>query len=462
LVDQPSVSLRRRLIVWLTGATLLIGGLALIDTRAEAIRTARDISDRVLAGSAMAIAERASIGSSGEVEVAIPFSALDMLSSIAQDRVFYRVDGPEGFLTGYQDLSPVATAIDQRAGFADDDYRGTAIRKATVLRELTNDQGVVPIQVTVAESTRARATLASSILARSALRIAVLITVAVAVAWVAATIALRPLSRLSAALSARAPHDLTPVDADALDELRPVLAALNGFLARLQQSTAALQNFAGNANHQIRTPLAVARTQIALAQPQGSRQGANSELGKADQALVRAERVLAQLLLLAKVQATGQNPPLVPTDVASLGRAVVEEALPEALRHHKDLGFEGPAAATAATDEILLAELLRNLVSNAILHAPAGTVVTLQVVQTNDRVMMTVTDNGPELDASALGRLEHLLRRGTEGGLVRATQHGLGLPIVAEIARALRIDIEVGAGHGGAGIAFKMALPPLS
>jgi two-component system sensor histidine kinase QseC len=88
--------------------------------------------------------------------------------------------------------------------------------------------------------------------------------------------------------------------------------------------------------------------------------------------------------------------------------------------------------------------------------------VTLQVVHTNDRVMMTVTDNGPALDASALGRLEHLLRRGTEGGLVRATQHGLGLPIVAEIARALRIDIEVGAGHGGAGIAFKMALPPLS
>jgi two-component system sensor histidine kinase TctE len=64
-----------------------------------------------------------------------------------------------------------------------------------------------------------------------------------------------------------------------------VVDALNGFLLRLSRAMTALQNFASNANHQIRTPLTVARTQIAVAsRPDGTRPGA---LDKADAALVR-------------------------------------------------------------------------------------------------------------------------------------------------------------------------------
>ncbi|MFZ1510547.1 MAG: sensor histidine kinase N-terminal domain-containing protein, partial [Tabrizicola sp.] len=190
-------SLRRSILLWLVLATAAIGVLALVDTRTEALRTARDVSDRVLVGSAMAIAEGVDVAADGGLSITIPFSALDMLSSTAQDQVFYRVDGPKGILTGYQDLAPVTVAPGQEIGLADARYRTLPIRTATLMRELTTGEGTLPFTVTVAETTRARDTLAQSILTRSALRIAGLIAGAALVAWTAATYALRPLDRLS-------------------------------------------------------------------------------------------------------------------------------------------------------------------------------------------------------------------------------------------------------------------------
>ena len=120
--DRPA-SLRRSILVWLVLATAAIGILALLDTRTEALRTARDVSDRVLLGSAMAIAEGVNVDAEGGLAVALPFSALDMLSSAAQDQVFYRVDGPHGVLTGYQDLDVTPLAPGQETGLADGRYR---------------------------------------------------------------------------------------------------------------------------------------------------------------------------------------------------------------------------------------------------------------------------------------------------------------------------------------------------
>ena len=103
-------SIRGRLLAWLFLSSAVIGGLALLDTRAEALRTSQAISDRILAGSALAIAERVTVSTDGGLDVDIPYAALEMLASTAQDQVFYRVDSPAGILTGYEDLPRVPGA----------------------------------------------------------------------------------------------------------------------------------------------------------------------------------------------------------------------------------------------------------------------------------------------------------------------------------------------------------------
>jgi two-component system sensor histidine kinase TctE len=455
VADRPA-SLRRTILVWLVLATAAIGALALVDTRIEALRTAREVSDRVLIGSAMAIAEGVSVDAEGRLAISIPFSALDMLSSTAQDQVFYRVDGPAGTLTGYQDLSPIPVPTDEDTALADASYKTLPIRTATLQRELTTGEGTLPFTVTVAETTRAREALATSILTRSALRIAGLIAGAALVAWTVATYALRPLDRLSRAIAAREPHDLTPIRAEAPDELRPVLDALNGFLSRLAKAMTALQNFASNANHQIRTPLTVARTQIAMSSRDTQRPEA---LTKADAALIRIERVLQQVLLLARVEATGTRPQLQTVDVAALARNVTADLLPQAMRRHQDLGYDGPDQLLAWSEEVLLEELLRNLVGNALNHSPERTVVTVHV---GPGPCLRVEDTGPALPDATFETLKGRLTPDRAAEEARLGTHGLGLHIVAEIARALQAEIALDRGADGIGLAVTVRLPAMA
>jgi two-component system sensor histidine kinase TctE len=425
-------SLRRRLILWLSLATAALGVIALADTWREAVATARGLSDRVLEGSALAIAERVTVDEGGGLEVDIPFAALEMLASAAEDQVFYRVDAPVGqFLTGYEALALVP--LDEEGiGFADGRFDKVPIRSATLMRRVSTGSESVAFTVTVAESTRARSELARTILIRSALRILALMLCTIALVWVAVTLAFRPLDRLGAAIAERTPDDLRPIREVVPLEAAPLAGAVNSFMGRLEDAVAALRHFTGNASHQLRTPLATLRTQLALARRAGDTAQGEAALVKADQALVRAERVLAQLLALARVDAMATGLILGPVDLAALARDLAAEALPQADARGIDLGYDGAERAEALAEPVLAAELLRNLVDNAVAYAGSGAVVTVRVRPDGDGVLLEVEDNGPGLPADKLAEL----RAGAQPQRMapQAGGSGLGLAIVAEIA----------------------------
>lgn len=444
-------SLRRRLLLWLTLATTALGVIALVDTWREAVRTAQSLSDRVLEGSALAIAERVTVDEGGGLEVDIPFAALEMLASAAEDQVFYRVDAPEGqFLTGYEALLRVPVGEDG-IGFADGFFDEVPIRSATLVRRLSTGAEQVAYAVTVAESTLARSELARTILIRSALRILGLILCTVSIVWLAVTLAFRPLDRLGAAIAERTPDDLRPLTAPVPLEAAPLAGAVNSFMGRLDTALAALRHFTGNASHQLRTPLATLRTQLALARRAGSTAQSDEALDKADAALVRAERVLAQLLALARVDAAATGLSLLQVDLAGLAREVTAEMLPLAVTAGIDLGYEGPQRAEVLAEPVLCAELLRNLLDNALRYAGAGAVVTARVRLGEDEAVLEVEDNGPGLPSDQLQALqEGPAARLT--GPARAEGHGLGLAIVAEIAALFGAGCDFAAGEGGRGL----------
>ena len=452
-------SIRGRLLAWLFLSSAAIGGLAILDTRSEALRTSQRISDRILAGSALAIAERVTVSSDGGLDVDIPYAALEMLASTAQDQVFYRVDGPRGLLTGYDDLPRVPGATAESIAFAPFVTRGVEVRAATLTRVLSTGEGDLSFSVTVAESTRARAELAQALMTRSALRMALLAGAAAVVSWLAVTLALRPLDRLGQSIAARAPADLRPVAAHVPREVEGLVEAINGFMARLGATISALKTFSGSANHQIRTPLTTARTQVALAARGGVPAPARAALDKADVALIRAERVLAQLLLLAQVEAAGAQPARSQLDLARLAREVTTDLIPEAAEHGADLGYEGADSAFALAEATLFGELLRNLIDNALTHTPPGTTVTVQVAERSEAVEVAVEDTGPALPDDRLTHIRAVLEGPpvTEGA--RATQHGLGLLIVRDIAAALGADLTVTAGPEGRGLRIAALFP---
>jgi len=451
-------SLRRRLLAWLFVSTAILGMIALVDTWREAIRTATGVSDRVLAGSALAIAERVTIDESGGLDVDIPYSALEMLTSTAQDRVFYRVDGPQGiFLTGYEQL-PIVPRSDTDTAFADGRFAGDPIRIATLSRQASTGVASIAFTVTVAESTLARRDLASAILWRSALRLAGMILGAAIIVWVAVTLALRPLSRLGEAIAERSPDDLHPIRQRTPTEVAGLVVAVNSFMSRLNTALEALRNFTGNASHQLRTPLAVVRTQLALAQRAASLEEARTAVAKADVALAHAERILAQLLLLARVDAAGGRPAPEPLDLTDLARGLTSDLVPAAADAGVDLGFEGTANVQIRGEPVLLQELLRNLVENALAYAGQGAEVTVRVRQAGGEAVLEVEDDGPGIPQAQRAFVGSRFARGlpdqtTTPGL------GLGLAIVEEIARLFGGQLVLRDRASGPGLLAEVRFP---
>lgn len=466
--SRPAYSLRARLLLWLFMATAALGLIALADTWREALRTAQTVSDRVLFGSALAIAEQVSLDESGVLEVDLPYSSLEMLTSTAQDRVFYRIDGPGGvFLSGYQDLPLLAPPVGE-AAFANGRYGDVAIRTVTLTREISTGDRALEFRVAVAESTRARQALARTILLRAGLRLAVMAAAVAVIVWAAVTVALRPLGLLGAAIAQRSPADLRAVTLAAPQEVTALLGAVNGFMGRLDTALGALRNFTGNASHQLRTPLSVVRTQLALLERSPDPAHASAAIDQAKSALTRAERVLAQLLVLARVDGAQSAGAIVPTDVAQVARQITAEMVPDALQAGIDLGYDGEVRAMAMAEPVLLGELLKNLIDNALAYAGRGAVVTVSAQLGPDgAVTLQVEDNGPGLDterAAALiqDRGKSLRLRMAAGGHGAEGQgYGLGLIITAEIAALFGAQLSLrSAPHGQSGLRASVQLYP--
>lgn len=453
-------SLRRRLLAWLLLPLIAIGLLALFDSWREAVQTASTVSDRVLAGSALAIAERVVVAEDGSLEVDIPYVALEMLTSAAQDRVFYRVDGPPGtFITGYQNLPTLEAGPADIAVFGDGVLRDEDIRIAQLARSASTGISSIPFVVTVAETKIARNQLASAILVRTAVRLGLLILCATLVVWVAVTASLAPLYRLQDAIAKRNPQDLKPIDRDLPSEVLGLVDTVNLFMGRLGAAISGLRNFTGNASHQLRTPMAIMRTQLALASRAKSIAEARTAVQTADEAVVNAERVLAQLLVLARVDeaASQQKGRTAPVDLSGLAGACVADRVQAADANGIDLGFDAAGSLFVDGEPLLLGEMIGNLVDNAIAYAGSGAMVTVRVQSTQGRILFDVEDDGVGIPDAQLDQVRKRFSRGdspTHGS-------GLGLSVVEEIAALFdgTLTLEQTASHKGllARVSFPLA-----
>ena len=455
------LSLRFQLLLWLIAPLLAINVLAIADTWKSARNQADEILDRVLAGSVLAIADRVIISETGELEVDIPYVALEMLTSSSQDRVFYRVDREDGeFVTGYKALQAIS-ADPPRAGsivFGDASYQGAAIRFARRDGAVSTGSRSVGFQVTVAETTTAREKLANSLLLSSLIRQALLLAIAPILVWWGVARALAPLYTLRDAISRRSPGDLRPITHDVPQEMQSMLEATNGFLARLRSALEAMRHFAGNASHQLRTPLAIVRTNLALAQRTQNLEEARQLAARADEAVAGAERTLAQLLVLARVDETAsQKIARTVGDIALLVRELAAETAPDAARQGTDLGYEGPDNLVAEAEPVLLREALRNLVDNAIRYG--GSHATLRVVKGPESFMIEVEDDGEGLPDAMLHKAgERFFRPGDRGARAESNGAGLGLAIAREIAELHEGRFEVARTQTG-GLVVRMVLP---
>jgi two-component system sensor histidine kinase TctE len=433
-------SLRSRLVVGIMVPALLLialDGISVYDTALAAANTAYD---RTLLASAKVIGDQLDVvgyDDQSRLRATVPYAALEAFEVDNRSRMVYRVSATNGeMVSGYSGLAffhgqiPARTHYAALVHFYDDLYEGTPVRAAVLMQPVASATGRGMAVIQVAETLELRETLARELLLRTLSRQALLVAVVTLVVIGVVHFTTRPVRRLSEELQARAENDLRPLPvSDEPRELLPLLEATNQVMARLSHLLENQKRFVRDSAHQLRTPLAVLKTQV-----QSALRGdvdATQALHEINATVDRATALANQMLSLAKIEQLRNQPAARACDFSDEVRTVSLDLAP--LIADKDIDFEiGTQPCRVVADPWMLRELTRNVLHNAIVHVPRGGTLRVTVATEADSAVLKISDSGPGI---APQLQDHLFQPFTPGDPQRGT--GLGLTICDEIVRTL-------------------------
>jgi signal transduction histidine kinase len=288
------------------------------------------------------------------------------------------------------------------------------------------------------------------VLIYSGIALLVLVPVSIAMAWLVADRALRPLQAITSAaraISARNLNERLSVG-DSYAEFAELARTLDELLRRLDAAFESQRHFVANASHELRTPLAAGRTllQVALASPRANAAELRSTCQQLLAVSQQQERLIEALLTLASGQrGLDQEEPV---DLAEQTRAVLHSRQEQAAARR--IAVESALRpAMAAGDARLTESLVANLVDNAVRHNVSGGMIVIATTTTAGGACLAISNTGPVISPAEVARLFEPFQRLGGERVGHTGGYGLGLAIVQAIAGAHDAAITAAARPGG-------------
>ena len=283
---------------------------------------------------------------------------------------------------------------------------------------------------------------------------AVALSVLIAI-WLAALIS-GPLRRMARVAEGVDSGELSRrIDYDGRDEVGALAHAFNGMLDRLEAAFRREREFVSDASHELRSPLTVLRGRIELLIREGpTAESAVEEAHELLREVSRMDRLVDDLLTLAKAESGTLVHP----------RRVPVEDLAEDLRRDlpllgaRDYSVESHATGTIEADPDRLAQVLRNLVSNAVRHTGDDGRIVVSIDSRNGTTSFAVEDDGPGIPPGQIDRVFDRFYRTDAGRARDSGGSGLGLAIAKAIVEAHGGTIAAESRPGG-GTTFRFDLP---
>lgn len=435
-------SIRHRLL-WPLSIILLLGSVGLAGIAAHYSRLGADSAyDVLLTGAAYAIVERVAV-ENGQVTVDVPVAAFDILSPARDDRVFYRVIGPDGgTITGYDGLAAAPKPPEEgMVGFHITRMYGETVRVATVRRRLAERAVSGPVTVMVAQTIDTRMALVGTLWRGAVVGIVAVGLAMLGLAWWAVGTALKPLIAIDDALSAKDARDLTPLRVETPRELTHTVGAINLFLTRIRGQVAAGQDFMADVSHQLRTALTAIRTLSESARDEEDPARLRRIAERIHRRSVGLGRMTTQILNRAMVIHRADSVGLEPLDLRAVAVEVVDDEA-DALAVAEDGAGDGASALRLTIpddpvpvhgDSVSLGEAVRNLLHNARRHGVPPVELMVREDSAAGMAELIIRDRGRGIPEESWPGLGERFRHGRS---VDAESAGLGLAIVRAVAVA--------------------------
>ncbi len=378
---------------------------------------------------------------------------LAVIDKSDQNDIVYQVRGPNGVMVYRSHGAPVKPlAGPHDRGFSVAHIDGQDFRVFSLATEL--DAATIHVAQPMA---RRIEWMHASVVRLLVPGVALMIALVLVVVWTARKVT-RPLVRYAGALDDLVVETDRSVDGTGLPmELQPVSRAIDRLLAKVHESLVHERTLTADAAHELRNPLAAMRLQAQIARRSKQRAETNRALTELLTATDRAARMVDSILALARLDArTGASIGDGDVHIGELVKVIVSEFTAAADRR----GIRVSAStddSIVAGDEDALAIALRNLLNNGLRFA--RTQVVIEVTHADDRVTITVRDDGPGFTEESKRRAFHRFFRGLEEGRPSADGAGLGLALVLRVAQLHEGSVEIVAGiERGAGIAMHLPL----
>lgn len=240
------------------------------------------------------------------------------------------------------------------------------------------------------------------------------------------------------------------------DEFDHLAGSLNAMLERTQSSIEGMRQVSSDIAHDLRTPLTRLRQHLELARHKA---GSPAELrGAVDRSIVEVDAILetfGALLRIAQAESSAHRDHFGTVDLSELLQGVAELYQPMAEEKGQDFAVEIEPRLRLSGDRELLAQMVANLVENAMRHSPAGAAVSLVAGRRSEAIEIGVADNGPGIPAperdKVLRRFYRLERSRTTPG------SGLGLSLVAAVAALHRAEVTLDDNRPGLRVRLRFA-----
>lgn len=451
-------SLKSSLWLAIFSSIVLSIGIEAVLTDRYAIKAVNAAYDRALLGAIQAIANNITDEGAG-VSVELPYALLEFFQLTAAGEIYYRVTTQNGLVDIGDVALPRSLEVKPGISYSNVEHLGMPVRLASYWLSPKSPQGHW-ILIQLAESLSSREAFSQQLRWASFQRYGLLLLLTVGLMALLVRLAMSPLMQLRSEVSAKmalalddpTAGKMSPITANTLTEVQPLVNAINTHINRLNHFLSQRRQFVDDASHQLRTPLTTLLAQVDYAINTQDEEEKKQGLQAIRDQVQKTVQSTNQILALARADSAALFRQKF--DLNDLARELCRQYWANANLRKIHLSFEETSTPLILlADRSLVREAISNLLDNAIRYNPSGTKVAICL--TLDPPTLTLQDDGQGVPDESLPLMgQRFYRPRSHEAALEGS--GLGIAFAKAVIERHGGTLAITSGQNGRGLCCRL------